>query len=485
MSFADVGGEDEDAHGRRPYNSETQAAAASISVHGMREVVLVTGGCGFIGSHVVDKLAVAGYEPRILDTRPSPWHDDVDTVIGDIRHLDDVRRAMRGCHAICHLAAAADVGEVHAHPAWATELNSMGTLNVLEAAREAEITRVVYASTVWVYSDVEAEAVDEETLLPQPAHLYTAGKLSGELYCRSYSELYGLEPTIVRFGIPYGPRARPAAVIPSFVDRAMRGEPLTIAGTGEQERSFVYVEDLAEGVVRALATKAAVGRTYNLGGRETITIRGLAEIVRDEVAETPIVHTDGRAGDLRGARIDSDRAERELGWCATTPLREGVRRYAAWVREYDGRMPVPATAAAPAVTPTSSWRRSVPALVAAGIRNPTAMGLVALIAVASACLAVVLGAREEALSADFTVLGLGFLAPLWSLMTAPWAPELRRIQAAAAVALGTFDVLVLGALSATIDSELPRRTIVLALAASAALVVLIRLVPRNSDAVSS
>src|SRR4051794_13668574 len=238
---------------------------------------------------------------------------------------------MNGCSAVCHLAAAADVGDVQAHPAWATELNSTGTLNVLEAARQTGVKRVVYASTVWVYSDVEADVVDEDTLLPQPAHLYTAGKLSGELYCRSYAELYGLEPTIVRFGIPYGPRARPAAVIPCFVDRALRGEPLTIAGTGEQERSFVYVEDLAEGVVRALATRAAAGRTYNLGGAETTTIRGLAEIVRDEVGDTTIVHTEGRAGDLRGARVDSARADRELGWRARTPPPEGVRRYAPWV----------------------------------------------------------------------------------------------------------------------------------------------------------
>src|SRR4051794_6998945 len=310
--------------------------------------VLVTGGSGFIGSHVVDRLAAAGYRPRILDTRPSPWHDPrkVETVIGDVCRLDDVERAMNGCSAVCHLAAAADVGDVQAHPAWATELNSTGTLNVLEAARQTGVKRVVYASTVWVYSDVEADVVDEDTLLPQPAHLYTAGKLSGELYCRSYAELYGLEPTIVRFGIPYGPRARPAAVIPSFVDRALRGEPLTIAGTGEQERSFVYVEDLAEGVVGALAPGAA-GRTYNLAGHETTTIRGLAEIVRSEVAEVPIVHTEGRPGDLRGTRICSERAHDELGWRASTPLREGVGRYAAWVQEQRTSAPVVVSSAAP------------------------------------------------------------------------------------------------------------------------------------------
>ena len=115
----------------------------------------------------------------------------------------------------------------------------------------------MYASTIWVYSDCEPEAVDEETLLPPPSHLYTSTKLAGELYCRSYQELFGIDYTILRFGIPYGPRAREAAVIPAFVNRAFKGEPLTLAGDGMQSRRFVYVEDLAEGVVCGLADIAA------------------------------------------------------------------------------------------------------------------------------------------------------------------------------------------------------------------------------------
>jgi UDP-glucose 4-epimerase len=295
--------------------------------------VLVTGGAGFIGSFVVDGLRAAGHEAVMFDIRQSPHHAPgaVPTVIGDVLDLDSVRKAARGCDAIAHLAAAADVGEVAADPELAERLNSRGTFNVLEAARAEGIPRVLYASTIWVYSESEGH-VDEDAPLHAPAHLYTATKLAGELYCRSYSELFGLETTILRFGIPYGPRARPAAVVPSFVQRALRGEALTIAGSGEQTRRFVYVEDLAEGVVRALAPVAA-NRTYNLVGREDISIREIAETVRVLVGDVEIEHAPGRAGDFKGgAEISGERAALELGWHPETQFSDGVARYLAWHR---------------------------------------------------------------------------------------------------------------------------------------------------------
>jgi UDP-glucose 4-epimerase len=414
----------------------------------MRPAVLVTGGAGFIGSHVVDRLIAAGHRARILDQRPSPWHEDgvVETVTGDVRRLDDVLRAAHGCSAICHLAAAADVGEVQAQPAWATELNTTGTLHVLEAARQLGVGRVVYASTVWVYSDVDAEEVDEDDLLPAPAHLYTAGKLAGELYCRSYAELYGVESTVLRFGIPYGPRARPAAVIPSFVARAQRGEPLSIAGAGDQERSFVYVEDLADGVVRALRPQAA-GRTYNLAGSETTTILELAQLVSDEVAPTDIVHTEGRAGDLRGARIRSSRAAAELGWSATTPLREGVRLYASWMR--DQAAPSPAV-----VTPPAQVRSRVRALtrLTAVWRDPVFAGLAALLAVASAAVSVILGTPDHTQAADLTVAAVALALPLWALTVTPWPDELRGRQAGFSILTGLVFVVVLGLFRGDVDA---------------------------------
>ena len=293
--------------------------------------VLVTGGAGFIGSHVVDALVAAGFEPRILDRRRSAYHrrDAVEAVVGDIRDRTAATRAMRGCDTVVHLAAAADVNEVAREPAEAESLNARGTLNLLEVARESGIRRFVYASTIWVYSDVDAESVDEDAPLRPPAHLYTATKLAGELYCRAYGQLYGLDCTILRFGIPYGPRARPAAVLPAFVDRALRGEPLTIAGSGEQSRRFVYVEDLAEGVVRALQD-APAHRTYNLVGDEDVSVRRIAETVRDLVGDVEVVHTEGRAGDFNGVEVSGRRAAEELGWRPRTSFGEGARRYVAW-----------------------------------------------------------------------------------------------------------------------------------------------------------
>jgi UDP-glucose 4-epimerase len=294
--------------------------------------VLVTGGAGFIGSHVVDRLIDRGITPRIFDVQPSPHHapGSVDTYLGDLTDLDAITDATHGCDAVIHLAAIADVNHVAADPGFAELVNSRGTFNVLEAARTAAVERVVYGSTIWVYNGYDGLA-DEDTNAGLPSHLYTATKLAGEMYCKSYSEQYGLGCTIMRFGIPFGPRARAAAVVPAFVKKALAGEPLTIAGDGSQGRRFVYVEDLAEGTVRGLAAHAA-NRVYNLVGDETVTVKEIASIVRDLVGDVDILHVESRAGDFSGTEVSGARAARELGWVASTPFVEGVRRYIDWLR---------------------------------------------------------------------------------------------------------------------------------------------------------
>ncbi len=314
--------------------------------------VLVTGGSGFIGSHVVDRLTAAGYAPRIYDLRHSPHHPEgsIDTVIGDLLDTDRLLYALRDCDAVIHLAASADVGIVAAEPVAAEETNARGTLSVLEAARAVDLERVVYGSTIWVYGESEAGTIDESSPVGLPKHLYTASKLAGEMYCTSYEELYDVPFTILRFGIPYGPRSRPAAVIPIFVRKAMAGEPLTIAGDGMQTRRFVYVEDLAEGIVRGLQPQAE-NRVYNLASNHTVTIRGLADVVGDVVGSVEIVHTPGRNGDFGGAEISNERAFEELGWVADTPLEVGISRYLDSLGDAPAAEPEPQPSPAPVPAP--------------------------------------------------------------------------------------------------------------------------------------
>src|SRR3954451_18096390 len=328
--------------------------------------LLVTGGSGFIGSHVVDVLAERGHEPVIFDRIRSP-HGSYPTVIGDATDCAWVESAMKRCDAVVHLAAMADVNDVQADPEGAERANGRATLAVLEAARRAGVKRVLYGSTIWGYSDCPETAVDEDTRFVMPGHLYTATKLAGELYCRSYAELYGVEYTILRFGTPSGPRPRAATVLAAFVKKALAGEPLTVAGDGSQGRRFVYVEDLADGVERALAPEAA-NRIYNLAGSETTTILELAETVKRLEGDTEIVHTEGRAGDLGGKEVSSARALAELGWQPGTPFAEGARRYVDWRRERDAA-PVPRSAGLRArASALRNWRPQLrPALTAAAV----------------------------------------------------------------------------------------------------------------------
>jgi UDP-glucose 4-epimerase len=394
--------------------------------------VLVTGGAGFIGSVVVDRLREAGYEPRIFDIRHSPHHarGEIATVIGDVRNPADVRHAMTGCDIVVHMAAAADVNEVVKTPAHAEELNSRSTLNVLEAARVAGVERVVYASTIWVYSDVDAKVVDEDTPLLPPAHLYSATKLAGELYCRSYAELYGVESTILRFGIPYGPRARPAAVVPVFVRKALAGEPLTVAGGGLQSRRFVYVEDLADGVVKSLQPIAA-NRVYNLVGSEDVSVLEIASTVQSLVGDVQIDHVDGRGADFAGVQVDGSRAERELGWTAETPFREGVRRYIAWHRAEDE--------AAKLRRPARVTRGSL----ASAARTIAALVMAACVGIAAAGLAAVNSLDDSADRAAFVALTMLLMLPLALVADIDWDRGRRR-------ALGTVVTLAVVASTAAV-----------------------------------
>lgn len=241
--------------------------------------------------------------------------------------------ALNGVDAVYHLAAVADVKDVYNDPYYAESINVRGTINVLEAIRRSVgVKRLIYGSTTWVYGGAAETAVNEDTPLGPPAHLYTATKVASEYYCQSYMKMYGLPVTILRYGIPYGPRARDGAVVPIFVSKALRGEPLTLAGDGSQFRKFVYVEDLAEGNVLALKP-AAANKIYNLDGEETVTIRQIAEGIQRILGQVRIEYVPARPGDFSGKEVSSRRAKEELGWEPSVSFEEGLKRYIAWYKE--------------------------------------------------------------------------------------------------------------------------------------------------------
>ena len=295
----------------------------------------VIGSSGFIGSHVVDKLIERGHEVTALDIM-RPQRSDVRHIYVDITNLSKMAVALAGGYdAVYMLAAMADVKTVYQNPVEAGEVNILGVANVLEAARRNGVKRVILASTVWVYGLSSESEVDENTPLhvERTNHVYTSSKVAAELYCHGYQKLYGQNFTILRYGIPYGPKARGGSVIAIFVRKALNGEPLEILGDGSQHRNFIYVEDLAEGNVAALKD-VAVNQTYNLEGMRPITVKEVAETVRNLIGDVKIKYMEARPGDFEGKSVSAEKAERELGWKPKMDFANGVRRYIEWYKEY-------------------------------------------------------------------------------------------------------------------------------------------------------
>jgi len=303
--------------------------------------VLVTGGSGFIGSHLVEKLINRGIRVRIYDLIYPEFLEDlpqekrklVQYYQGSLLEEDRIRLASSSMDAIFHLAAVADVYDVVKEPRYAEDINVKGTFNVLEAARYSPIPkRVIFASTVWMYQDtLQTDILNEESSISLPSHFYTATKFAGEANCISYSKLFNVPFTILRFGIPYGPRARGTTVIAVFLNKALKGEPITITGDGSQYRKFVYVEDLAEGCVLALKD-IAKNKIYNLEGDEKITIKQIAETINKILGGVKITYTEERKGDFSGKEISNEKAKKELGWSPNTPFKDGIRKYIEWYK---------------------------------------------------------------------------------------------------------------------------------------------------------
>ncbi len=312
--------------------------------------IAVTGGCGFIGSHVVDRLLAAGHEVLAVDSTDKYLNPDADHARIDILDLPALTSALDGCEVVFHLAAQADVERVAADPVLAVRTNIDGTEAVLEAARRNDLSRTVLASTVWVYGAALTEAglgdgeqeLDEHVPieLDHSGHLYVATKLAAEMLVHSYRQLYGRHFTILRYGIPYGPRMRDELVVARFVQAALDGRPITIAGDGRQSRNFVYVEDLADAHVRALSP-AAEDQTFALEGSTAVSVRDIADTVDRLLGPVSIEHIEARTADYAGRRISAAQAKRLLGWSPRTNFTDGVQRYADWYRAEAAPTPGP------------------------------------------------------------------------------------------------------------------------------------------------
>lgn len=295
--------------------------------------IAVTGGCGFIGSHVVDHLVAAGHDVLVIDKQERWTNPAVDYRITDVFDAAALDPALDGRDVVFHLAGMADVNEVAADPVRAVRLNVEGVSRVLDAACRLNCGRVVLASTVWVYGATVGpgeRTEDAPVDLRRAGHLYVATKLAAEMLMHSYQKMYGLEYTILRYGIPYGPRMRDALVIARFVRAARHREPITIAGTGEQQRNFVYVEDLADAHVLALAP-AAASQTLALEGDTPVSVTEIAETVQHLVCDVPVRHAESRAADFEGMSISNRLAKEVLNWSPTTSLAEGIRKYLTWL----------------------------------------------------------------------------------------------------------------------------------------------------------
>jgi UDP-glucose 4-epimerase len=301
--------------------------------------VAVTGGCGYIGSHVVDHLVLAGHEVVVIDPADQWRNPAADHRRTDVFDTTALHAAVDGCQAVFHLAGASDVGEVAADPVQAVRLNVEGTARVLEAARRQHVGRFLLASTVWVYAATvgAGERTEDAPVDPRRAgHVYVSTKLAAELLVHSYHDMFGQQFTILRYGIPFGPRMRDALVVARFVQAALAGQPITIAGTGEQQRNYVYVEDLADAHVRALSP-AAADQTVALEGGTPVSVREIADVVRGLVRPVPIRHVPARTADYQGLTVSNRLAKELLGWSPVTPFEQGVRSYLGWLTDRDAR----------------------------------------------------------------------------------------------------------------------------------------------------
>ncbi len=285
--------------------------------------VVVTGAAGFIGSHVATALNDAGNKVILTDIT-LPEHRVGDWRRADLTRYDEILELTRNVRAVCHIGGIGDVYLAASAPQLALHVNVCGTLNILEACRVNHVERVVYASTWEVYGAPRYEPIDENHPC-LPDHPYNISKLGGDLLTQGYGSHGAPHALVLRLGTAYGPRMRENAVIPAFILRALRNQPIEIHGTGGQFRQFTHVDDISRAFRLALDAQDP-GKIYNIVNPERITIRGLAELVVKRIP-TQVVFKDPRPGDVPPAVVDSRRAEKDLGWHPKVPFKQGLEEF--------------------------------------------------------------------------------------------------------------------------------------------------------------
>ena len=298
---------------------------------------LVTGGAGFIGSHIATALIKRGDRVRVLDNLSTGHRDnlaavadDIEFVHADLLDIEAVERAVAGTEVVFHQAALASVPRSVAVPLDSHAACATGTLNLLEAARHAGVRRVVYAGSSSVYGDVDFSP-KRETLSPEPLSPYAAAKLSGEYYCRVFTHTFGLETVTIRYFNVFGPRQDPtseyAAVIPLFATAMIAGRRPTIFGDGTQSRDFTYVDNVVAGNLAAAAAPHAPGRCFNVACGDQTNLLELVDAINSVLGtEIRPVFAEPRAGDVHESLADITAAREILGYTPRVSFEEGLRR---------------------------------------------------------------------------------------------------------------------------------------------------------------
>ena len=298
---------------------------------------LVTGGAGFIGSHLVDGLLEAGWQVRVLDDFSSGREENlaaargrIEMIRGDLADPDLASAAVSGVEVVFHQGAIPSVPRSVAEPVRTNRVNVDGTLGILEAARQAGVQRVVFAASSSAYGDTEV-LPKVETMPAAPLSPYALQKYAGEVYCRLYHDLYGLETVALRYFNIFGPRQDPksayAAVVPLFATACLRGESPTIHGDGEQSRDFTFVGDAVAANLAAADAPKAPGHVINVAGGRRVTLNELLDTIQGLVGSSvAATHGPARAGDVRHSLADLGQARGLLGWEPAVSLEAGLRR---------------------------------------------------------------------------------------------------------------------------------------------------------------